>query len=97
MSATLNGGYARINPELELLKNGTVVATSASGYQRHVVGHTSSSNTIAWVDPDPNTGDYYELRAQQGATQNDVLNISKGHFDAVATKKKEVVQTITSN
>ncbi|MEA1879963.1 MAG: hypothetical protein U9N11_04910, partial [Campylobacterota bacterium] len=95
MQQNTSGAFERINPELELLKNGVVVAKSGSGYQRHYTGHDSSSNTITYVDHNPSSGDTYELRAQQGSNQNDVLNIDLGHFDLIAVKKVSVVQTIT--
>lgn len=95
MQQNVSNAFARINPELELLKNSIVVAKSSTGYQRHNSGHDSSSNTITYVDHNPSSGDIYQLRAQQGASQNDVLNIDLGHFDLIAVKKVSVVQTIT--
>ena len=83
----LNTAFQRIAPVLELLKNGTVVAISASAYQRHANGHDSSSNTIAYTDHDPGDDPVYQLRAQQGGTQNDLLEIDQGHFGLVAYTK----------
>ncbi|UJH67336.1 hypothetical protein [Allomuricauda sp. SCSIO 65647] len=96
MDQPQSGTYARINPVLELLKNGTVVARSASGYQRHATSHRSSSNTISYIDHNPSSGDEYYLRAQQGSSQNDVLNIDLGHFDLIAVKKVTVLQSVTN-
>jgi len=97
MQQNQSNTYARINPVLELLKNGIVVARSASAYQRHGSGHDSSSNTISYVDHNPISGNIYQLRAQQGSSQNDILNIDLGHFDLIAVKKASVVQTIITN
>lgn len=83
--------FARINPELELLKNGAVVATSASGYQRHATGHNSSSNSISWTDPNPAAGDTYQLRSQQGSNQNDILNIDLGTLSVKVVEKVNVL------
>ena len=79
-----SGAFARINPELELLKNGAVVAKSGTGYQRHGSGHDSSSNDISYVDPNPGTNPVYQLRAQQGSTQNDFLAVDIGSFSCEA-------------
>ena len=79
-----SGAFARINPELELLKNGAVVAKSGTGYQRHGSGHDSSSNDISYVDPAPGVDPVYQLRAQQGSTQNDFLAVDIGSFSCEA-------------
>ena len=92
-----NAAYQRINPELQLLKNGAVVATSASGYQRHATGHDSSSNSIGYVDHNPAVGDTWQLRSQQGSTQNDVLNIDIGRFSVTVTEKVTVLATSIIN
>ena len=85
-----NAGFARINPELELLKNGVVVDRSASAYQRHATGHDSSSNGISYVDRNPSVGDVWSLRSQQGSGQNDVLNIDLGSISVIVVEKIEV-------
>ena len=79
-----NSSFQRISPQLELLKNGVVVAISSTGYQRHTTGHDSSSNTIMYIDANPGVNPQYQLRAQQESTQNDVLNVDLGHFDLEA-------------
>lgn len=86
-----SGLFARINPELELLKNGAVVATSASGYQRHATQHRSSSNSISWVDPNPTIGDTYQLRSQQGSQQDDVMLIDLGTMSVKVVEKVTVL------
>ncbi len=74
----------RVAPILELHKNGVLVAASATAYQRHTSGHNDSSNTITHTDLSPAVGDVWELRMTQGATQNDVLNVTHGQFTAKA-------------
>lgn len=78
-NATTNT-LSRISPVLALLKNGTLVAVSASAYQRHSTGHNDSSNTIHWIDPAPVSGDTYTLQFRRGSTRTNVLNITQGHF-----------------
>lgn len=75
-----SNGEQRIAPVLELLKNGTVVAKSATGYQRHFSNHHDSSNTIVYTDPNPGSNPQYQLRAQQGSDQNEVVQVDIGHF-----------------
>ena len=87
----------RITPILELLKDGIVVATSGTGYQRHASGHHTSSNTIAYVDHNPASGSVYSLRAQQGADSGEIATIDSGHFDLVAVKKVTVIQTLMAS
>jgi len=70
----------RIAPVVNLLKNGVVVATAASGYQRHATGHNDSSNTIVFMDVVPTTGDVWTLQSQQGSLQGDVLPITRGQL-----------------
>lgn len=95
MQQNQSGAFARINPELELVRNGTtVVAKSGSGYQRHATGHDSSSNDFSWIDPAPGANPSYTLRAQQGSVQNDVLNVDIGHASFVAVEKVNVIQSV---
>lgn len=90
-----NSTFARIAPELELVKNGTiVVAKSGTGYQRHSSNHVASSNTISWTDHNPGTNPTYALRAQQGASQTDVLNVDLGHFSINIIEKVSILQNI---
>ena len=82
-----NTNYQRISPELQLLKNGSeVLAQSASGYQRHTGDHDSSSNTISFTDPNPGQNPTYSLRAQQGSSQTDILDIDLGSFQLEAAE-----------
>lgn len=75
----------RVAPVTELLKNGVVVAKSATGYQRHGTQHISSSNTIAYLDPSPGSNPVYQLRAQQGSGMTDVVLTDIGTFSVKAT------------
>jgi len=70
----------RLSPILELLKNGTVIDVSATGYQRHNNGHEDSSNSIYYTDVNPAVGDYYQLRSQRGSLQTEFQSIDIGHF-----------------
>ncbi|MDB4430957.1 hypothetical protein N9137_01050 [Pseudomonadales bacterium] len=88
---TQSGALQRVQPVLELLKNGTIVpAKSETGYQRHISGTTESSNTIAYTDPSPGANPFYQLRAQQGSSQDDVIQVDLGHFTARAIEKISV-------
>lgn len=89
------GVYARVSPVLELLKNGTVVAKSATGYQRHSVNHSDSSNSFTYTDGFPALGDVYSLRAQQGSNQNDVVNVTVGHIGVRVVEKIKVIEDVT--
>lgn len=96
-SATSNTALQRIAPVLELLKNGNVVATSATGYQRHANDHSESSNGLSWIDSAPLVGDVYEVQSRQESTQNDILNITLGHLQAKGVEKVPVVVDVTIN
>ena len=85
------GLRARIQPVLELLKNGAVIATTANTYQRHATGHNSSSHSLSFIDMNPSSGDNYSLRTQQGSNQNDVVNIDDGKFSLKAVEKQTVL------
>jgi hypothetical protein len=80
---------ARIAPQLELLRNGVVVA-KGSDYARHATGHDDNHLVIAYTDPNPGTNPVYQLRAQQGGAQTDVLQIDIGSFSLDAVEKVEV-------
>lgn len=93
-----SGTLSRLAPELELLKNGTPLPVrSATGYQRHATDHTSSSNTLVWLDTDPQAGDVYTFRAQQGSSQDDVADIDLGHASFVASEKKQITYVVGWN
>lgn len=92
-----NNGKARIAPVLELLRNGTVLARSMTGYQRHNNGTNDSSNGISFIDPTPGANPVYELRAQQGSNQNDVEPIDLGSMSAKAVHKVTVVTAVQLN
>ena len=85
-----SGARARVAPEMELLRNGVVVARSASGYQRHSSGHNQSSNGISWVDGNP-AGAVYSIRAQQGSSQTDVVNRDTASLSIRAVEKVTVL------
>lgn len=80
------GAQARVSPILRLEKDRggtvTILASSATGYQRHATGHNDSSNTIAWRDLDPQVGDLYQLVSSRGSTQTDPMPITHGQFTA---------------
>lgn len=82
------GFLSGVSPVMELLKNGSVVAISATGYQRHGSGNNSSSNTICYTDPNPQIADVYSLRSQRGSTQTDVMPIDLGSFSVTVVDKK---------
>jgi hypothetical protein len=79
-----NGAAQRVSPILELLKGGTVVAISSTGYQRHATDHNESSNTITFTDPTPGANPVYSLRARRGSSQTDVVNVSLGSIQLEA-------------
>jgi len=68
-----NNQEQRVAPTLELIRNGSVVATSATGYQRHAGGHTDSSNSISYTDETLGAATYW-VRSQQGSAQDEVVN-----------------------
>ena len=80
----------RIAPVLKLYKNGNIIRSSASAYQRHTANHFQSSNTIALVDTNPGVNPVYQLRAFRGSNQTDVLNIDLGNFEAIAINKVSI-------
>ena len=75
-----NTAAQRMSPQLELVKNGVVVAKSATGYQRHNTNAADSSNTIVYNDYDPGASPTYSLRTQRGANQTEVSNVDIGHI-----------------
>lgn len=93
----LNTDFQRIAPELELLKNGAVVAKSATAYQRHGTGHDASSNGISYTDHNPTVGDVWQIRAQQGSNQNDILDVDIGHFTLNVYELVSVINTVQNN
>ena len=80
----------RVQPILELLKNGAVVATAANTYQRHGTQHNSSSWNLSWVDIAPSSGDTYSFRSQQGSNQGDVIAIDQSSISLIAIEKRTV-------
>lgn len=86
--------FQRIAPTLELLKNGLVVMTVNTSYQRHGNDHSQSSNGGTYTDFSPAVGDIWSLRTQRGSTQADVLPITQGHFDLRVVEKIQVLQGV---
>lgn len=81
---SMNAGLQRVAPLLKLLKNGVLVAVSASAYQRHNSGHNDSSNTIVYTDLSPSLGDVWQVRMERGSTQTGVLLVTHGQFTVKA-------------
>ena len=89
------GGFAtdnllqRIAPEAQINKNGSFITKAATGYQRHITGHKSSSNHPSKVDKQG--GPFvYSLMSQQGSTQNDVLPVEFGEFSIIVVEQVAV-------
>ena len=74
----------RVRPIVELLRNNTVIAISATGYQRHVIDDASSSNNFPFRDVNPGTNPSYRLRTQQGNTMTEVVDVTLGSITAKA-------------
>lgn len=83
---TENNQAQRMSPQLELLKNGSVVAKSSTGYQRHTNDHADSSNGIFYVDYSPGASPTYSLRSQRGADQTESSPVDLGHFSLIAVQ-----------
>ena len=76
-----NVSRQRPAPVLELRKNGVVVATSATGYIRDANDHEESSNTIFWIDANPD-GSAYTVTGRVESTQAGDVNSVTGQFFA---------------
>jgi hypothetical protein len=81
------GAGGRANPTVQLLKNGNLVAESATGYIRNGSGHNESSNTIAWIDPNPGTNPTYTLVTRQESNNGTPILTDIGHFSGKAVEK----------
>ena len=74
----------RMAPRLDLLRNGVIVATSASGYIRNGTGHQQSSNSITFVDPAPGTNPSYQLDCVRESNASANTNVVIGSFGVEA-------------
>lgn len=71
-------------PVLELRRNNTVIATSATGYIRDASDHEESSNAIMWVDNNPGTDPVYSLTTRRDTTLTSQVSVQTGQFHASA-------------
>lgn len=94
-AATDTVGWENVAPVLELRRNGTLVATSATGLQLHQDDHTESTNLIRFLDVAPGTNPSYTVSTRREGANTAVLPIIAGRFNAVAFNSQTVVATIT--
>ena len=81
----------RPSPILELLKDGAVVATSATGYIRDTIDHEESSFTLVWTDESPGTGATYTVQTRRDTTNTGAVDLVTGDFVGKAVHKVEVL------
>lgn len=78
-------------PVIELSKNGSIVAVSATGYIRDDGDHEESSHSIAWIDPAPGVDPTYTILSRQESSEGGRVDITIGAFSAEAI---ELVDTL---
>ena len=71
-------------PVLELLRNGVIITSSATGYIRDSADHEESSNTIVFVDPAPGANPVYEIQSRQESTNGSIVTVVTGQFSGEA-------------
>lgn len=81
----------RIAPSLEVLMNGNVIQTSATGYQRHTNNHDNSSNTLIRRIKNVPSGALFQIRARNGNDiQDEDVPVTLGTFSVKAVNRVAV-------
>ncbi|MEM7377592.1 MAG: hypothetical protein AAF460_08815 [Pseudomonadota bacterium] len=79
-----NVNRQRACPVLHLRRNGTIVATSASGYIRDATDHEESSASISFLDVTPGTNPVYDFLTETESNQTGNVPVETSSIGAEA-------------